>query len=199
MKIIKLFFDLIIISLLWFVGALPIFTVGASTNALMALCGKRIRKEEIRIVYDFIQFYKGNFYQALQCSLILVLIWYLTITYIFSRLPTLSMGFNFTAVFIILALFEVIMISLYLCGLLQKYELGIFAILKNAIIFVHAYFKESAQAFILILSAIFISITFPPISLILPGMIGIIASGFLNTSIEKYKERLKVLDDIANE
>ena len=196
MKIFKLLGDLIILSILWVIGSLPIITIGASTHAIMSVCENKIRKKETNIINDFFQSYKKDFFKSLKSTLIIMTIWFATLNYALSVISNLSEGFNFNVIILLIALFETVMISLYLCGLNSKYHLGSLGTLKNAIIFVHAYFKESVQAFTLISAALFVTASVPFFIIILPGAVAMIASGFLNLSIEKYKERLSILNEI---
>ena len=56
--------DIIILSLLWLICALPIVTIGASTTALFYVYGKKIRGEDPYIFKSFfkILFLKNNIY-----------------------------------------------------------------------------------------------------------------------------------------
>ena len=199
MKIIKYFGDLIILSFLWLIGSLPIVTVGAATSALMVVCEKKVKGEETNNITDFIQSYKEKFIASFGITLIIFIIWFATLGYSFSVLLKMNEGFNLNVILMLIFLFESMMVSFYLCGLFKKYDLGTLSILKNAIIFIHAYFKESAQAFILIVATLFLSVNLPIFLIILPATLAIIASSFLNVSIGKYKNRLKILEEINSE
>lgn len=62
--------DLVILSFLWFVFCLPIFTIGPSSAALCFVAMKLAKKEEIRVIPTFWQSFKVNFKQGIILNLI---------------------------------------------------------------------------------------------------------------------------------
>lgn len=79
MKLLQQFTDLIFLNLLWLLGCLPVFTIGASTAALYQ-CIIRMRKnEEGRSCSYFWKFYKSNFKQATILFFVVALIIALTV------------------------------------------------------------------------------------------------------------------------
>ena len=70
-------YDLMLLSVLWFVGCLPIVTIVTSTTALLFVCGKKLRGEEIQVGADFYKSYRQNFKMSFPLLLILgiFLVW----------------------------------------------------------------------------------------------------------------------------
>ncbi len=62
--------DLVILSLLWFVCCLPVFTIGPASAAMCFVAMKLAKKEEIRIAPTFFQSFKINFKQGVILNLI---------------------------------------------------------------------------------------------------------------------------------
>lgn len=70
--------DMILLSLLWLVCCLPVFTIGASTTALY-FAVMRLDHPEGRIVKDFFRSFRQNFWQALVAELISAVLLSLTL------------------------------------------------------------------------------------------------------------------------
>ncbi len=64
--------DMFIMSLLWLVTSLPIFTIGASTTALYDCCIKIIRARDTNVWKDFFRSFRSNFKQSTLIFLILL-------------------------------------------------------------------------------------------------------------------------------
>ncbi len=57
-------FDLLLLNVLWFVGCIPIVTLGASTTALYSVLMKLVKNEEYTVLTPFLKSFKENFKQA---------------------------------------------------------------------------------------------------------------------------------------
>lgn len=198
-KLIYTLSDMGILSILWLIGCLPILTIGASTTALLYVAGKKVGGKEPKIVSDFIKSYKENFVQSLWITLVLGILWFSSTTYFMMGFSSLKDGFNLSLIIMILVAFEVIMISIYMCALLAKYELKTFTIIKNSFLFTHAYFLESIKAFGVIVSMLFCLLMVPGLVIILPGAIALTASCFVRQSILKFLERQEILKELNEE
>lgn len=64
MQLLSALADLMILSLLWLVGCIPVVTIGASTTALYTCVMKRRTDGDIRCVREFWDAFKRNFGQA---------------------------------------------------------------------------------------------------------------------------------------
>ena len=62
--------DLVILSFLWFVCCLPVFTIGPASAAMCFVAMKLAKKEEIRVAPTFFQSFKVNFKQGVILNLI---------------------------------------------------------------------------------------------------------------------------------
>ena len=79
MKLLREFTDLIILNLLWLLGCLPVFTIGASTTALYQCIIKQRKGEDGRPWSDFWKYFQSNFKQATVLFLIAALVISLTV------------------------------------------------------------------------------------------------------------------------
>ena len=86
-KMIYAISDIAVLSILWFIGSLPLVTIGASTTALFYVCGKKVKQDEPKIISEFIKSYKENFKQSFLITGILAILWYGTLTYFMMSFP----------------------------------------------------------------------------------------------------------------
>ncbi len=126
---------------------------------------------KVRIVTEFVKSYKQNFVQSLGLTVILAILWYSSVTYFMMSFGSLEGGFSISAVVMIIVAFEVMMLTVYMCALLAKYDLKTITIVKNSFLFTHAYFMESVKAFGLIVGMLFCLIFVPGLVIVLPGSI----------------------------
>lgn len=66
--------DIIILSFLWFVCCLPVFTIGPASSALYYVALKLARKEDVQITSCFFKGFKDNFKQGVAYSFIFVIL-----------------------------------------------------------------------------------------------------------------------------
>lgn len=66
--------DIIIVSFLWFVCCLPVFTIGPASSALYYVTLKLARKEDVQIISCFWKGFKNNFKQGVAYSLIFLVL-----------------------------------------------------------------------------------------------------------------------------
>ena len=70
MRALSLLADLVILSFLWFICCLPVFTIGPASAAMCFVAMKLSKKEDIRVVSTFFQSFKVNFKQGVVLNLI---------------------------------------------------------------------------------------------------------------------------------
>lgn len=198
-KLIYTLSDMAVLSILWIIGCLPIITIGASTTALFYVAGKKVGGKDPKIVSDFIKSYKENFVQSLFITVLLGIMWFSSTTYFMMGYSSLQDGFNFSIIIMVLVVFEVIMMSIYMCALLAKYELKTITIIKNSFLFTHAYLIESIKAFGVIIAMLFCLLMIPGLWIVLPGAIALIGSHFVRHSILKFLERQEILKELEEE
>lgn len=198
-KVINLLRDVLLLSILWLIGSLPLITIGASTTALFYVCGKKVQQQKIQITSEFIKSYKQNFKQSFAITIILAVLWFATITYLIMGLSFLNEGFHWSIVFILLLCFETIMMTIYLCALLAKYELRTIQLIRNSFLFTHGYLFESIKAFGITISMLFCLMFIPGLIIILPGSMALSTSVFVKNAIDKYLVRQKAIEELRQE
>jgi len=72
-------------------------------------------------------------------------------------------------------------------------------LIKNSFLFTHAYFKESIQAFGVVVMMLFCLLIVPGLIILLPGTIALTASYFVRNSIMKFVKRQEILKELREE
>ena len=196
LKMIYTLSDMGVISILWMIGCLPIITIGASTTALFYVADKKVSGKESKILFDFIKSYKQNFVQSLLVTVILGVLWFSATIYLMMGYSFLQQGFSLSLFILVVLVFEVMMLSFYMCALLAKYELKTIMLIKNSFLFTHAYLLESIKAFGVIIAMLFCLVMIPGLLIILPAAIALTASHYIRQSILKFLDRKDVLNEL---
>ncbi len=196
LKMIYTLSDMGVISILWMIGCLPIITIGASTTALFYVADKKVSGKESKILFDFIKSYKQNFVQSLLVTVILGVLWFSATIYLMMGYSFLQQGFSLSLFILVVIVFEVMMLSFYMCALLAKYELKTIMLIKNSFLFTHAYLLESIKAFGVIIAMLFCLVMIPGLLIILPAAIALTASHYIRQSILKFLDRKDVLNEL---
>lgn len=196
LKMIYTLSDMGVISILWMIGCLPIITIGASTTALFYVADKKVSGKESKILFDFIKSYKQNFVQSLLVTVILGVLWFSATIYLMMGYSFLQQGFSLSLFILVVIVFEVVMLSFYMCALLAKYELKTIMLIKNSFLFTHAYLLESIKAFGVIIAMLFCLVMIPGLLIILPAAIALTASHYIRQSILKFLDRKDVLNEL---
>lgn len=123
--------DIMILSVLWVVCSLPVFTVGAATTALYYASMRSVRQEG-SVFKDFFRAFRDNFKKSLMFTLLLagaVLLIAGDIR-IFSKVQLA--GESVLRVILYAVIFLLIMIVSYFFPLLARYDAAVKAHIKNA-------------------------------------------------------------------
>ena len=56
--------DLCVLNLVWLITSLPVFTIGASTTAMLTLTIEMVKGNDVKIIRDFFKAFKANFKRA---------------------------------------------------------------------------------------------------------------------------------------
>ena len=124
-------YDLMLLSVLWFVGCLPIVTIVTSTTALLFVCGKKLRGEEIQVGADFYKSYRQNFKMSFPLLLILGIFWFGSLFYLFIGYRSLLQKMTLAWLFIIILIFELVVLTAFILLLFSRYETSNLQLLKN--------------------------------------------------------------------
>lgn len=123
--------DIMILSVLWVVCSLPVFTVGAATTALYYASMRSVRQEG-SVFKDFFQAFRDNFKKSLMFTLLLAgaVLLIAGDFRIFSKVQLA--GESVLRVILYAVIFLLIMIVSYFFPLLARYDAAVKAHIKNA-------------------------------------------------------------------
>ncbi len=129
--------DVVVLSFLWLLFSLPVFTIGASTTALFTTVRQVLREEKGYIIKNYWQAFKLNFKQATGIWLILLalLIVFIADRWIlihFFLMQGSKIG-SLHIVFFFMILYELLW-AVYIFAYISRFELDWKHIMKNAAI-----------------------------------------------------------------
>ncbi len=175
--------DIMILSLLWLLCCLPIFTIGASTTALFYVCGKKARKEDPYIIKHFFKSFKENFKQATVITLILgVMLFSAYLYFEILRSGTAPMWIKIIGLFFIM---QVTLISLYIFPVLSRFEMTIKNIMISSFLFANKHFVTSIICMILFIINVIAIISLTPFALFSFGIYALVSSFFFQRIFTK--------------
>lgn len=150
--------DLICLNVLWLICCIPVITIGASTTALYTVMLRLVRNEEGYIFRGFFKAFKSNFKQSTVIWIILLLlgiVW--TVDFRLAGLMPGTVGIVLSAIFLALG-FMLLSVLIYIFPLTARYENGIKATFKNALILAVAKLPYTFLMVLITVAAVFASL-----------------------------------------
>ena len=175
--------DLIILFVFWVIGCLPIITIVTSSTALMAVCGKKVRHEETKLLQDFMKSYRQNFKSSLPLVLILGIFWFSSIFYLAMGWSGINQKMSLAWLFIIVIAFELIALSAYILLLFSRFQTSTVQLIKNAVLFAHGYLLKSVWIFLWTIGLSFVVLLIPGLFVLLPGVLACLINHFGGAAI----------------
>lgn len=185
--------DIMILSLLWILFSIPLFTIGASTSALFYVSTRRISDREGYLLKDFFSSFKSNFKRAT----LLWVLWLLLFGLIAFNIRMLTI-FDFEPWMItillpiqICILIELILTSVYLYPLTARFEMGFIQTLKSAFFMANRHIFTTVTCLltgaVIIVAAIML---FEPIIIIGMGLYAYSTSYMIMRVFKKYRPEM---------
>ncbi len=175
--------DLIVLFMFWLMGCLPILTIVTSSTALMTVCGKKVRREEIHLYQDFIKSYKQNFKSSLPLVFILGIFWFSSLFYLMLGWSAITQKTSLAWIFILVIAFELIALSAYILLLFSRFQTSTIQLIKNAVLFTHGYLLKSVWIFLWTIGLSFIVLLIPGLFVLLPGVLACLINHFGGAAI----------------
>lgn len=187
--LIREFWTLISLNLLFLITSIPIVTIGAANGAMYHVIIKMMRDEPVDLIPDYKQGFKKNWKQGTQVYLITMvfaLVFYTAYMFYIRLHPLIFYVMNSL-------LFYICMAYLYIYPMLVSVELPLKNIYKNSIRLPLIALPHSVSATVILIAISFVSLMFFPLSFIYILLIGItfsafIVSFFTYSAIHKYVE-----------
>lgn len=178
--------DVIILTLLWLLCSLPLFTIGIATTALFYVTTKQISDKEGYVTANFFRSLKENFIQGLIITVILSVIGFVIFESIrFAYLLPEWKEFILTLDYI--AAFEVIIVTIYVFPLLSRFDMKTIEILRTAFFLANRHMFTTITCFVLIVGIVLLCIFVNPVFIIMSiGAYAYISSFMLMRIFRKY-------------
>lgn len=168
--------DLIVLSFIWFIFSIPVITIGPSTTALYYVLMRLVKDEEGYLIKDFLRSFKQNFKQSTIIWIILLIIGIILFIDIFWYKNIHSTIGLFMYYLSLILFFIYSMIFLYIFPLVAKFENTSKNLFKFALFMSIKHFSWTVLMFIIAFLIIISSCYFPPLILLLPGLIAFMNS-----------------------
>ena len=185
--------DIMILSLLWIVFSIPLFTIGASTTALFYVTTRRISDREGYLFRDFFSSFKSNFKRAT----LLWLLWLAAFGILAVNIFMLQTAeFEPWMTFILLpiqicVMLELFFVSIYIYPITARFEMSFSQTIKSAFFMANRHILTTILCILTGVSIIAASmILFEPIILISMGLYAYSTSYMIMNVFKKYRPEM---------
>lgn len=164
--------DLLLLSLLWIVSSIPLLTVGAASSALYYSVFKVLRKGEGGVWKSFWGAFSQNFKRATALWCLILVVWGLLVAIGTYAWALYLSGVLVKAFLIVLAIFGTLILgwTCFLIPYTARFEDKLGRILKNCFLMVVLKPLTALLLGLLLVVALFFSLTVPGLFFVLPGM-----------------------------
>lgn len=191
----SVFFDIMILSLLWLVFTIPIITSGAATTALFYVVTRRISGREGYLISDFWRSFRLNFKQATFCWLLIMLIAWVVFINI-TNINRLGSAKNVVLPIQLGIALETGAISLYVFPIIARFKLSLKDVFKNAFFLANRHFLTTLMLMSVGVGVILLSLATVLFSLMAMGVYAFIASHLIMRVFRKYNPGMDRDDEL---
>lgn len=188
-------FDLMLISIVWLICCIPIFTAGAATTALYYTVVKVVRHDRGYLLKEYFKSFRMNFKSGtLIWIVILVFSIILSLNIMFSKQFGGNLGY---ILFSIYRTMLVILLSLtvFIFPNLSRFVMGKRQLIKTSLLMSIKHLPTTITVDILVIGTGFIVLLMPVAVFLLPGVCCLLCSFFIERVLKKYIPK----DDRENE
>lgn len=178
--------DVMILSLLWLVCSLPVFTVGASTTALFYVYGKKVRGEDPYVFKSFFKSFKDNFRQSTVITIILGVLW--LSVFLYYKILTGGSAQTWLKIMGLFYILQVIVITLYVFPILSRFEMTIKNLLITSFLFGNKHLPTTIGCGILFGGFLFLIMTPTPLLIFAFGIYALLSSYLFQNVFTRYIE-----------
>ncbi len=182
------FGDLILLSLLWFVGCIPLVTIGISCTSVYAAIHKVFDQKEGIAALEYLKSFKSNFRQATLSFLPLGLLELLLLAecFVTEFLQEQSIAWvNLRPVFLVLSYLVGLWI-VYTAAYSARFQDNAKTTIRQSALLALANPVQSILLLAALWAIIFVLPVFPPLIVILPGIFGWIAHKLMEKVFEPF-------------
>lgn len=177
--------NLILVSILWIIGCIPIVTIGASTAALYYTCVKVIRHGRGYLFSSFLQSYRSNLKQGIVVTLLGILISF--VLYMdFRYITALDAAPQY-----LVAIYQICMtffasLLIYLVATMSRFSVSFFQLLKLSVFMMIRHFYYTIVMLVLLITVIILMMAVPFSVFFLPGIYILLTSLIMEKVLQKY-------------
>lgn len=177
--------NLILVSILWIIGCIPIVTIGASTAALYYICVKVIRHGRGYLFSSFLQSYRSNLKQGIVVTLLGILISF--VLYMdFRYITALDAAPQY-----LVAIYQICMtffasLLIYLVATMSRFSVSFFQLLKLSVFMMIRHFYYTIVMLVLLITVIILMMAVPFSVFFLPGIYILLTSLIMEKVLQKY-------------
>jgi len=180
--------DYLLLSILWLVFSLPVFTVGAASVALYYTARKVLRREIGHITKEFLRCFKGNFRQATVLWLILLGMLAFLAVDIWFVYGLCSNGVLHRSVLYLLVVLTALVLTWgqYIFSYLSRFSDKTGKILKNCLMIVLSNLLPTLEMAALLVIALLFLWDIPGGILLVPAGLGLLGGRLTDRVFQKY-------------
>ena len=160
--------DFMILSILWLVCSIPIFTIGASTTALFYVLGKKVRKEDTYVFKPFFKSFKENFLQATIITVILAIVWFSS--YLYYEILVSGKAQIWVKIMGLFSIIQVMIFTMYVFPILSRFHMTTKNLIMNSFILGNRHILSTALCGILFIGFIIMLTSLSPFSIFSFGL-----------------------------
>ncbi|MBL4935995.1 DUF624 domain-containing protein [Clostridium sp. YIM B02515] len=180
-----LVYETFMLNLLWFLGSLPIVTIGVSTSALYYVYGKKIRGNSYNIYSDFIKGYKEVFKQSLPIGSVITMILSLSIYNIF-QLHKLGSEYIWLESFQWFIVLQILLIGVFIFPLTARFNMTLLDLIKTSVILAYKHLFISVAVVAILIALILFTAFKPSFALFLVGFYTLISTYLIEKTLKKF-------------
>lgn len=178
--------DFMILSILWLVCSIPIFTIGASTTALFYVLGKKVRKEDTYVFKPFFKSFKENFLQATIITVILAIVWFSS--YLYYEILVSGKAQIWVKIMGLFSIIQVMIFTMYVFPILSRFHMTTKNLIMNSFILGNRHILSTALCGILFIGFIIMLTSLSPFSIFSFGLYALLSSFVFQRIFTKHIE-----------
>ncbi len=181
--------DIMILSFVWLLFCIPLFTVGASTSALFYVVTRRISNKEGYLLRDFWKSFRENFKQSTICWLLIVFISGILLFNIYNIGLLGNMRYIIYPLQICIGI-ELALMSIYIFPIISRFDMKIKDILKTSFFMANKHIFTSVLCGLIGFGVIYLSLIYLLFSVVAMGTYAFCVSYFIVKVFKKYRPEM---------
>lgn len=188
--------NILLVSVLWLIGCIPVVTIGTSTIAMYYAMVKAVRCEEGYVSKEFIRSYRQNLKTGILLTvifLVLAAVLWLDQSYTVKQISIMAGALKM--VYLLLA-FVIAGIVLYLFPVLSRFTMDAFSCFKLALFMVFKHLPTTILLLLIVAAGIVSALLIPvPMIFVMPGVCCYVGSFLMERILRKYMAKPETKED----